>query len=199
MVAAGMLHPRHTIHRHIRVSSSCLCIVDVLTASLLLQAQREVQTVTIVVFQTATRHIRARYVYEVTLPDDLDAPEDEPAVDQAPAAQLAALDEQLRAHVTRLMTVAGHDAAHMADTHAATPHSPAANMPHQDECSFDIVVDTCGVSSTEQWMPADGRERWQLDDPVATPIKDADRFNTAASISARVEVPTSSTPLRQVH
>lgn len=106
-----------------------------------------------------------------------------------PAAQLAALDAQLRAHITRLMTVGGHDVRNVPEIHSAATRAPSAHVSDQDECCFDFVLDTQGIAQGDAWVPADGEERWEIAEAIATPVKDAEDFNAAASISCRVEVP----------
>lgn len=101
---------------------------------------------------------------------------------------LASLDAQIRAHITRLMATTGYDMSTITNEYNATSDVAQGNIDNSDEKSFDILVATSGIIPANDWTPADGAERWPLKDPVATPIKDADPFSTTASISCRIEV-----------
>lgn len=161
--------------------------------------QREVESVTIVVFQLQSRKVVARYVYDVNLENELS---DEPnaanvlqnntgeaeGTTNVTEADLAALDAQIRAHVTRLMATAGHNMTTITDKYNAISDVARDNIDTSNEKSFDILVATLGIVPEKDWTPADGAERWPLKDPVATPIKDADPYSTTASISCRVEI-----------
>lgn len=158
------------------------------------------QTIIIVIFRVRTRHIVARYVYDISLPEaSHEAVSSEPS--RVAPSQLAALDAQMRAHITRLMASAGYDMGTLAQAHSASDPAAQVNRAsttkslhssswrQEEECSFDLVVDTRGVSVANDWIPADGQERWDVANAIATPIKDAEDFNAAASISCRMEVP----------
>lgn len=166
--------------------------------------QRQVQSVTIVVFHTRSRHIIARYVYDIAMPDgrtySLQPLGDQDVDDgDVSSTQLAALDAHIRAHILRLMTTAGVDATTVAETHTAALEAaskasnsaggkPGVGEQRDEEKSFDVLVATVGIETDDVWVPADGEERWELQNAMATPIKDADRFSETAAISCRMEV-----------
>lgn len=88
--------------------------------------------------------------------------------DGAGAAALAALDAQLRAHLCRLL---------------ATP------VQQVDGAEWDFIVRTTGVRVGPEWVPADGEERREIAEAVATPLKDADLAAETFALASRVEFP----------
>lgn len=158
--------------------------------------QRDVQSLVIVVFNTATRRLIARYVYDLVLFDSAasNSITDETETEIA-ASQLAGIDEQLRSHTARLLASGGFVLENMAQEHAAMQDETVENTAgHQadradDELSFDYVIATTGVSGDDRWVSADGAERWEIDTPVVTPIKDGDFFNQVLALTSRIEYP----------
>lgn len=127
----------------------------------------QVQSVSIPIFTKEQQHpsrrvAHARYVFEIaTLPDA--APS---------AADLAALDAQLRAHLCRLL--------------AEVPPTPGVRG---QEILWDFVVRTSGVRVGRDWVPADGEERCEIERPIALPLKDVDPNATTFAIASRAEFP----------
>lgn len=122
-----------------------------------------VESVAIAVFSASTGSVRARYVFDVCVLAPTGA--------AAMATELAALDVQLRAHLVRILA------------------EPAREVEDGGERSWDFFVRTTGVQTGKEWVPADGRERREIDEAVAVPIKDADGYAETAQIASRIEYP----------
>lgn len=122
-----------------------------------------VESVAIAVFTAASGKVCARYVFDMCVLAPTGA--------SAMAAALAALDVQLRAHLVRILA------------------QPAREVTEGEERSWDFVVRTTGVQMGKEWVPADGRERREIDEAEAVPIKDADGYAETAQIASRVEYP----------
>lgn len=148
------------------------------------------------VFESVTRRLIARYVYDLVLFDPVSSSESVDGTEgEVPASQLAAIDEQLRCHMSRLLALGGFAAEKLAQEHAITQDLIAEDAaPRQAgqvnvELSFDYVIATTGVGKHDRWISADGDERWDIDTPVVTPIKDGDRFDPVLTLTSRMEIP----------
>lgn len=145
----------------------------------------QVEGVTFVIFSTSTRKLIAKYVYDIDiLVDNLN-----PEINEF---DLASLDSQLRAHVSRLMATGTHIPFQMSQLSRVQSANPSL-LEHNnsdDETSFDVLVHTTGTNHRHfvDWVPANNREVWAAACPIATPIKDADPTCGTAAICARVEI-----------
>lgn len=158
--------------------------------------QRNIQSLVIVVFNTTSRKLVARYVYDLVLFDSASSTSSADGTEsEIDSTQLAAIDEQLRNHTARLLASSGFVLENMAQEHAAMQDKTVEDAKgHQegttdDELSFDYVIATTGVGSDDRWISADGAERWEINSPVVTPIKDGDQFSQVLALTSRVEHP----------
>lgn len=144
-------------------------------------------------YSVKTRKLVARYVYDIDV--NVDVNSDPASSARAGEADLASLDLQLRAHVTRLMAVGGpYNVANLDRVQASITNYDDKNKSKKkdkgadsDEKSFDVLVNTTGINTPAEWVPANSAEQWAATNAVATPIKDADHTCITAAVCARVE------------
>lgn len=115
--------------------------------------------------------VRARYVYDMTFADHVDA-------------DASALESHFRSQLLRLRAQGPSPGADP-DT-VVGPEEARAGV----ALTFDVVVYTTGVRCSEKWVPACGAEACEIPDAAVVPVLDADdTLLCGLRLGSRIEIP----------